>query len=463
MVREIEAHYGQSLEAYSEAIKINPNSAVYYANRAFAHIKMEAYGAALTDANSAIELDPDYVKGYYRRGSANFCLGHYKEALKDFKRVVKLKPRNATARNKLKECEKAVKRMAFGAAIASGEATDEASPFDNLDYDSIAVEDSYTGPRFDGDITVSFVEELIATFKAQGKLHRKYALKLLALAKPIFAAEPSLVDVPVNDAFTVCGDVHGQFYDFCNIFELNGPPSETNPYLFNGDFVDRGSFGVEIIFTMLAYKVLYPKAFFMTRGNHESKNMNQMYGFEGEVKAKYDDRTMRLFTDLFNSLPLCVVLGGKVIVMHGGLFSRDDVTLDDIRAIDRFCQPPDEGLMCEILWSDPHPYPGRAPSKRGVGVAFGPDVTKRFLEANGLELLVRSHEVKDEGYLIEADGKLITVFSAPNYCDQVGNKGAFIRFDSELKPHITSFEAVPHPNVKPMAYAGPSLMSLFGL
>ena len=203
MVREIEAHYGQSLEAYSEAIKINPNSAVYYANRAFAHIKMEAYGAALTDANSAIELDPDYVKGYYRRGSANFCLGHYKEALKDFKRVVKLKPRNATARNKLKECEKAVKRMAFGAAIASGEATDEASPFDNLDYDSIAVEDSYTGPRFDGDITVSFVEELIATFKAQGKLHRKYALKLLALAKPIFAAEPSLVDVPVNDAFTV--------------------------------------------------------------------------------------------------------------------------------------------------------------------------------------------------------------------------------------------------------------------
>ena len=220
---------------------------------------------------------------------------------------------------------------------------------------------------------------------------------------------------------------------------------------------------MEIIFTMLAYKVLYPKAFFMTRGNHESKNMNQMYGFEGEVKAKYDDRTMRLFTDLFNSLPLCVVLGGKVIVMHGGLFSRDDVTLDDIRAIDRFCQPPDEGLMCEILWSDPHPYPGRAPSKRGVGVAFGPDVTKRFLEANGLELLVRSHEVKDEGYLIEADGKLITVFSAPNYCDQVGNKGAFIRFDSELKPHITSFEAVPHPNVKPMAYAGPSLMSLFGL
>jgi len=93
-----------------------------------------------------------------------------------------------------------------------------------------------------------------------------------------------------------------------------------------------------------------------------------------------------------------------------------NVTLDDIRAIDRFRQPPDEGLMCEILWSDPHPYPGRAPSKRGVGVAFGPDVTKAFLEKNGLELLVRSHEVKEEGYLIEADGKLITVFSAPNYC-----------------------------------------------
>lgn len=102
-------------------------------------------------------------------------------------------------------------------------------------------------------------------------------------------------------------------------------------------------------------------------------------------------------------------------VMHGGLFSRDDVTLQEIREIDRNRQPPDEGLMCELLWSDPQPQMGRAPSKRGVGVQFGPDVTQNFLRINSLDYIVRSHEVKNEGYEVGHDGKCITVFSAPNY------------------------------------------------
>jgi len=146
--------------------------------------------------------------------------------------------------------------------------------------------------------------------------------------------------------------------------------------------------------------------------------------------------------------------------------------------------------MCELLWSDPGPEPGRQPSKRGVGVAFGPDVTKSFLQNNGLELLVRSHEVKEEGFAVEHDGYCITVFSAPNYVDQMGNLGAFIRFegghceseteeegegegaggvdgaedDKEEKkpekekekamtPQFTTFAASPHPPVRPMAYA----------
>lgn len=101
--------------------------------------------------------------------------------------------------------------------------------------------------------------------------------------------------------------------------------------------------------------------------------------------------------------------------MHGGLFSRDDVTLQEIREIDRNRQPPDEGLMCELLWSDPQPQMGRAPSKRGVGVQFGPDVTQNFLRINNLDYIVRSHEVKNDGYEVGHDGKCITVFSAPNY------------------------------------------------
>jgi serine/threonine-protein phosphatase 5 len=115
--------------------------------------------------------------------------------------------------------------------------------------------------------------------------------------------------------------------------------------------------------------------------------------------------------------------------------------------------------VCILI--DPHHLPGAHPSKRGIGFSFGPDITASFLELNGLDLVVRSHEVKDEGYVVEHNGKCITVFSAPNYCDQVGNKGAFIRFFEDLKPNFVQFEAVPHPNVPPMRYA--SMMSQFGL
>ena len=148
------------------------------------------------------------------------------------------------------------------------------------------------------------------------------------------------------------------------------------------------------------------------------------------------------------------------MVCHGGLFTQDGVTLDDIRKIYRFQEPPESGLMSDILWSDPQPFQGRGPSKRGVGLSYGPDITATFLENNGLDLLVRSHEVKDEGYLVEHGGKCITVFSAPNYCDQMGNKGAFIRFSYDCKPNFTKFTAVAHPPIKPMAYA--SNMSMFG-
>jgi len=117
--------------------------------------------------------------------------------------------------------------------------------------------------------------------------------------------------------------------------------------------------------------------------------------------------------------------------------------------------------MSDLLWSDPQFLAGRSRSKRGVGFSFGPDITQNFLCKNNLKLLVRSHEVKDEGYAIEHDGKCITIFSAPNYCDSMGNKGAFIKFNSDLVPHFTQFDAVPHPNVPPMRYAG--IISQFGL
>jgi len=169
--------------------------------------------------------------------------------------------------------------------------------------------------------------------------------------------------------------------------------------------VDRGSFSIEIILTLFAFKVLYPNAFYLSRGNHETDNMNKVYGFEGEAKAKYSDKAFQFFSEIFNTIPLANVIGGKIFVVHGGLFSRDDVTLDEIRKIDRFRQPGSEGLMCELLWSDPCETNGRLPSKRGIGIQFGPDVTENFLKSNGLDLLIRSHEVRENGYAIEHNGK----------------------------------------------------------
>lgn len=229
--------------------------------------------------------------------------------------------------------------------------------------------------------------------------------------------QPSLVDIniPEQSKFTICGDIHGQFYDLMNIFKINGLPSETNPYLFNGDFVDRGSFSVECIFTLFGFKLLFPNHFYLSRGNHESYNMNQMYGFSGEVVSKYTATMSNMFTQVYNWLPLCHCLNKRVLVMHGGLFAQDNVTLDDLRKIERNRQPPEEGLMCDLLWSDPQPQNGRGFSKRGVGIQFGPDITEKFCTANKLDYVVRSHEVKSMGYEVAHNGKCITVFSAPNY------------------------------------------------
>ncbi|XP_074662560.1 serine/threonine-protein phosphatase 5-like [Tubulanus polymorphus] len=453
--------YDKAIDFYTNAIEIDATEAAYFSNRSFAYLKIECFGYALQDANSALEIDPKYVKAYYRRASANMALGKFKLALKDFESVTKCRPNDKDARTKYLECKKIVTRIAFEKAISVDDK--QVSIVEKLDLDSMTIEDEYKGPKLeDGKVTLQFMKDLMETYKKQEKLHRKYAYQILVDVKKLFMELPSLVEikVPEEKKFTVCGDIHGQFYDLMNIFELNGLPSEENPYLFNGDFVDRGSFSVECIFTLFGFRLLYPNHFFMSRGNHESSTMNKMYGFEGEVKSKYNAQMIDLFTEVYNWLPLCHTINNKVMVMHGGLFSDSELTLDTLKKIDRNRQPPDSGPMCELLWSDPQPQCGLAPSKRGIGVHFGPDVTENFLKRNNLDYVIRSHEVRQKGYEVAHNGKCITVFSAPNYCDMMGNEGAFITlYGHDLTPKFTTYKEVPHPNVRPMAYAN-SIMSM---
>lgn len=459
----------QAEELYTRAIDLAATTeadgktrAVLLGNRAYANIKLERYGCAINDATEALEHNSSYLKAYYRRASACFALGNYKGARKDYVIIQRLLPGDKDAAQKLKECEKRIRENAFAKAIESDSLRVRVA--DTIDVNSFTVDDSYAGPRIqdDGVITKEFINNLLETFKNQQKLHVKYAVMIILAAKKIMDTLPNVVELPItaSDKITVCGDVHGQYYDLANsIFLQNGIPSATNPYLFNGDFVDRGSFSVEVILTLLAIKVWCPDAIHLTRGNHESINMNRIYGFEGEVRSKYSEAIFNLFTEMFQSLPLAFILDGssetdgrKAFVVHGGLFSKDGVTIADINELNRNVEP-DSGLMAEMLWSDPQDANGWGPSKRGIGVSFGPDVTHRFLDNNGLDLVIRSHEMKQEGYEVAADGRLITIFSAPNYCDQMGNKGAYIKFDHMMKPNFVQFLAVPHPDVQPMQYA----------
>ncbi|CAL6301943.1 unnamed protein product [Bathycoccus prasinos] len=306
---------------------------------------------------------------------------------------------------------------------------------ERLNIDDFFVGESYDGPCLDhdGKITESFIESMVVHFKNGKQIHKRFVAQILLRVKKIFEELPNICEVSIPN-----------FFDLCNIFEINGKPTHDNTYLFNGDFVDRGSFSCEVILTLFAYKCLLPKHFHLLRGNHETNAMNALYGFQGELTQKYGKSFTSIFDEVFCTLPLGCVLSEQIFIMHGGLFSDSEITIQRLNAMDRFKEPSDNGVFSEILWSDPCDSCGKFPNKRGVGIAFGPDITK--------------------GYEIQHGNNLITVFSAPNYCDQMGNKvlllrfpcvGAFIRLKSDMIPEFITFDAVSHPNIPAMFYANP--------
>jgi len=448
--------YEGSISHYGAGIACWP-SIVLFQNRAMANLKQECWGAVIADCNSAIAMDSASPKAYFRRACAWIGLGRLQDAVNDFEEVSRLLPNDKLSRAKLAECRESLRKEQFS-AVLEGNADSRAGLLaKSIRLDGMKIPASYTGPVLGASPTAEEVVQMMEWFKESKTIPSRSLCEMLLASRALLESLPSLVrcNVPTGGgrAFTVCGDTHGQFYDLLNIFKINGNPSPTNPYLFNGDFVDRGSFSTEVIITLLAWKLVCPDSVHLLRGNHETIQMNKIYGFEGEVLHKYNDAANSLFTEVFNVLPLAACLESKVFICHGGLFTQDGVTLDMITAIPRDRQPPESGLMHDLLWADPQESMGRSPSKRGAGLQFGPDVTQAFLDLNGLEMVIRSHEVKPRGYEVTHGGRLVTVFSAPNYCDQMGNLGAYIRFDAACKPTYHSFRHVPHPRIGPMAYA----------
>ncbi|KAL3612807.1 hypothetical protein D5086_003827, partial [Populus alba] len=367
-------------------------------------------------------------------------------------------------------------------------------------------------------VTLDWIQNLISAFDWSSKNLPPSELPsvlpvsvfdaLVLTASKILHKEPNCVridDCNENSRVVVVGDVHGQLHDVMFLLQDAGFPCEDRFFVFNGDYVDRGAWGLETFLLLLAWKVFLPQRVFLLRGNHESKYCTSVYGFEKEVLAKYGDKGKHVYRKClgcFEGLPLASVIAGRVYTAHGGLFRSVSITpskrskgkknrriilnsetkplclgsLEELSKARRsVLDPPWEGqnlIPGDVLWSDPTMKSGLSPNtERGIGLLWGPDCTEDFLKKFQLKLIIRSHEGPDarekrpglggmdEGYTIDhvvPSGKLITLFSAPDYPqfqateDRYKNKGAYIVLKPPCfdDPEFHSFEAItPRPAV----------------
>jgi serine/threonine-protein phosphatase 2B catalytic subunit len=309
------------------------------------------------------------------------------------------------------------------------------------------------------------LENLNAHFLKEGRLSPEDAIQIAQQATFLLKKEPNLLTL--QDPITVCGDIHGQYYDLVKLFEIGGPPG-SGQYLFLGDYVDRGCFSCECALYLLAVKIHFPDTFLMLRGNHECRHLTAYFNFKQECRYKYSLQVYEAFMACFDSLPLAATLNGRFLCVHGGL-SPDIQTLSDIMQINRFREPPPSGPMCDLIWSDPMDEEEEEASPdalylhndlRGCSYVFSYNAVCQFLKNNSLLSIIRAHEAQDEGYRLYKKNVLtgfpsvICVFSAPNYCDAYNNKAAIIRFHHNVM-NIKQFSSSPHP------YYLPNFMNVF--
>ncbi|KAM4634566.1 serine/threonine-protein phosphatase with EF-hands 2 [Polymixia lowei] len=429
-------------------------------------------------------------------------------------------------------------------------------------YKSIDLPDIYHGPHITFPMTVCGASKLVEAFKHKHQLHSRYVLQLLGETWRLLRILPNINHVTSchTRELTICGDLHGHLEDLLLIFYKNGLPSSEKPYVFNGDFVDRGKNSLEILLILFAFLLVYPNDVHLNRGNHEDHIVNLRYGFTKEVLGKYrvhGKKILKLLQQIFSWLPLATVIDHKVLIVHGGI--SDTTDLNVIARIDRHkyvsaLRPPNrsrqavngsrsptldqnssekasepvEGLcrmspltkhspglgskhnpqryygrqcslqnlftsghvncsveeelrkrrkqagfsqsygdlgkyvfdedpeagetagtdgdewkqIVDVLWSDPMPQDGCTPNEvRSGGCYWGPDVTEEVLGRHNLQLLIRSHECKQDGYEFCHNRRVLTIFSASNYYEVGSNRGAYIRMGPDLVPHFIQYQA----------------------
>ncbi|KAM7528228.1 hypothetical protein LguiB_031638 [Lonicera macranthoides] len=288
-------------------------------------------------------------------------------------------------------------------------------------------------------------------------------------AERIFSSEPSVIQLKAP--IKIFGDLHGQFGDLMRLFDEYGSPSTAGDiayidYLFLGDYVDRGQHSLETITLLLALKVEYPHNVHLIRGNHEAADINALFGFRIECIERMGERdgiwAWHRINRLFNWLPLAALIEKKIICMHGGI-GRSINHVEQIENLQRpITMEAGSIVLMDLLWSDPtenDSVEGLRPNARGPGlVTFGPDRVMEFCDNNDLQLIVRAHECVMDGFERFAQGHLITLFSATNYCGTANNAGAILVLGRDLvvvpklihplPPAISSPETSPERHIE---------------
>lgn len=369
------------------------------------------------------------------------------------------------------------------------------------------VKHSVSWPK-NGSLTLEWVVEMMKTLELSSRNYSPAEFQLimpvsvvdsiLDVAASILHKEPNCVEVDCHGEVSkvvIVGDIHGHYHDLLHLFELANLPSKSQYFVFNGNYVDRGAWGLEVFLVLLAWKILMPDRVYMLRGNHETRSCTSSYGFEKEVRTKYGEQGEKVYhrcLETFKELPLAAIIAGKVYTTHGGLFRKPcnpDVqndkerktqkleigSLQDLSKLERFfidIPTEDEDpniVLADVLWSDPSKVDGlRENQARGAGLLWGPDSTEAFLKLSNLKLIIRSHEGPDSrdgkidfddmimGYSTDHDiesGKLYTLFSAPDF-PQFGqksynNEGAYatLKYPDFETPSFHTFKAVDKPKI----------------
>ncbi|KAF8963228.1 serine/threonine specific protein phosphatase [Flammula alnicola] len=242
---------------------------------------------------------------------------------------------------------------------------------------------------------------------------------------------------PVSSPVTICGDIHGQFWDLLELLRKGGEVPQTS-YIFMARH-----YSLETVSLLLALKARYPDRVTLLRGNHESRQITQVYGFYDECQQKYGSASVwKACCGVFDFLNLAAIIDGTTLCVHGGL-SPDIRTLDSIRTLSRAQEIPHEGAFCDLMWSDPDDIDNWAVSPRGAGWLFGGSVVREFNHVNALNLIARAHQLVQEGYKYMFDEQLVTVWSAPNYCYRCGNMASIMTVHDDGSRSFTVYDAAP--------------------